>query len=328
MKKIIVSIVCVIALVLVLNFLVLPLTGNYNRVKEVTSYSGDNAYIRFDTSDGLYLSAHRAGGDLEPEETMAAFKLCMSDAIDYKVDVLEFDLHLTKDEQLVLLHDDTVNRTSNATEVFGKKKVKAKDKTLAELKTLNFGYNFKDENGNYKYRNVPDEQLVDVRILTLDEILTYLTTNYSGLHYIIEIKDGGKTGEKAMDKLYEKMVEYNILNSTIVGTFQGNVTKYIDKAYPQVTRSASITEVLDFYFAFLYGVKTRDFKFNVLQIPMGAKAIYNFHSKAFISFAHSYDIAVQYWTINDADDVKILRDNGADCIMTDNPKMAYKALHE
>ena len=328
MKRIILLIVGIILCVILFNFLVMPLTGSYNRVDPVESYAGDNAYIKFDTPEGLYLSAHRAGGDLEPEETMAAFKLCMSDAIDYKVDVLEFDLHLTKDEQLVLLHDDTVNRTSDATEVFGKKKVKAKDKTLAELKTLNFGYNFKDENGNYKYRNKTEEELKDVRILTLDEILTYLTTNYAGLHYIIEIKDGGKTGEKAMDKLYEKMVEYNILNSTIVGTFQGHVTKYIDKTYPQVTRSASIAEVLDFYFAFLYGVKTKNFKFNVLQIPMGAEGIYNFHSKAFISFAHYYNIAVQYWTINDPTKVKILQQNGADCIMTDNPKMAYKALHE
>ena len=326
-KKIIVwSIVGVLLAVFVLNIIILPLTGKINRVDDVTSYNGANKYICFD--DGLLLSAHRAGGDLEPEETMAAFKLCMSSAIDYKVDVLEFDLHLTKDNELVLLHDDTVNRTSNATEVFGSKKVKARDKTLAELKTLNFGYNFKDANGNYKYRNASDAELVDVRILTLDEVLTYLTTNYAGLHYIIEIKDGGDTGEQAMDKLYEKMVQYNIVDSTIVGTFQDNVTRYIDKQYPDLTRSASIVEVLDFYYAFLYGNKNKEFKFNVLQIPMGLDAIFNFYSKAFISFAHSKEIAVQYWTINDADDVKTLQENGADCIMTDNPAMAYKALHE
>ena len=326
-KKLILTIVLVLVFVAVFNLLIMPLTGKYNRVESVKSYTGDNSYIRFDKPDGLYLSAHRAGGDLEPEETMAAFKLCMSNTT-YKVDVLEFDLHLTKDGELVLLHDDTVNRTSNATEVFGSKKVKAKDKTLAELKQLNFGYNFKDANGNYKYRNVSDDQLVDVRILTLDEVLTYLTTNFTGLHYIIEIKDGGKTGEIAMDKLYEKMVQYDIVDKTIVGTFKGHVTKYIDKQYPQLTRSASISEVLNFYFAFLYGVKSSKFKFRVLQIPMGASFIYNFHSEAFISFAHSYGIAVQYWTINDPDKVKTLKENGVDCIMTDNPKMAYDALHE
>ena len=91
MKKIVLLIVGVILFVLLFNFLIMPLTGSYDRVKPVESYSGENAYIKFDTPEGLYLSAARAGGDLEPEETMAAFKLCMSDAIDYKVDVLEFD---------------------------------------------------------------------------------------------------------------------------------------------------------------------------------------------------------------------------------------------
>ena len=49
--------------------------------------------------------------------------------------------------------------------------------------------------------------------------------------------------------------------------------------------------------------------------------------KEFIDFAHSLDIAVQYWTINDPDDVAKLQANGADCIMTDDPKMAYNALN-
>ncbi|MBO4694478.1 MAG: hypothetical protein J5656_00935 [Clostridia bacterium] len=320
------AIVGSILFVILLNFLILPLTGKAFRTKEVIEYTGTNKYICFD--DALMLSAHRAGGDLEPEETMAAFKLCM-EATDYVVDIVEFDLHLTKDNELVLLHDDTVNRTSNATEHFGSKKVKAKDKTLAELKELNFGENFVDPNGNAPYKGLRGNDIPnDVKITTLDEILTYLTAKQPTLNYIIEIKDGGKTGEVAMDALYNKMVQYNIVNQTIVGTFQDNVTRYIDKKYPSLTRSASIAEFLDFYYAFLYGNKNKEFKFKVLQIPMGADGIFNFHSKAFISFAHSKGMAVQYWTINDADKVKRLKENGADCIMTDNPSMAYKALHE
>ncbi len=320
------AIVGPILFVLILNLLILPLTGKINRVDDVTSYDGMNKYICFD--DALMLSAHRAGGDLEPEETMKAFKLCM-EATDYVVDIVEFDLHLTKDEQLVLLHDDTVNRTSDATEHFGSKKVKAIDKTLAELKELNFGENFKNPDGETPYKGLRGNDIPeDVKILTLDEILTYLTVKQPTLNYIIEIKDGGETGERAMDALYNKMVQYNIVNQTIVGTFQDNVTRYIDKQYPDLTRSASIVEVLDFYYAFLYGNKNKEFKFNVLQIPMGLDGIFNFHSKAFISFAHSKEIAVQYWTINNPEDVKTLQENGADCIMTDNPAMAYKALHE
>ena len=92
-------------------------------------------------------------------------------------------------------------------------------------------------------------------------------------------------------------------------------------------RSAGITEVLDFYYAFLYGNTNAKFNFKVLQIPMGFNGFFDLSTKEFIDFAHSLGIAVQYWTINDPDDVAKLQANGADCIMTDNPKMAYEVLH-
>ena len=68
-----------------------------------------------------------------------------------------------------------------------------------------------------------------------------------------------------------------------------------------------------------------------LQIPYGnsaAKGIINLGTKKVINYAHKYDIAVQYWTINDADAVKYLTENGADCIMTDYPQMAFDAIKE
>lgn len=282
-----------------------------------------NKHINY--TDRTLISAHRAGGDLAPEETLSAFKLCMTSS--YEVDVVEFDLHITKDDKLILLHDDTVNRTSNATEAYNKKKVYAIDLTFDELKSLNFGENFIDPEGNTPYKGLRGEDIPDdVKIMSLNEILDYLTGIRPNLQYIIEIKNGGKDGERAMDILYQTMLDYGILDKTIVGTFKNNVTKYIDNTYPNVTRSASILEVLDFYMSYLWGVK-KTFKFNVLQIPKGG-FIYDFGSKGFINYAHERDIAVQYWTINDADDAKRLEDNGADCVMTDNPKAIYEAFNQ
>ena len=324
-EKVIKTVALVIGIYLLFNFVVLPFTNFIPRVLGEWSYDTSNPHIIFE--QGAKISAHRAGGDLAPEETLKAFKTCV-EATDYKVDILEFDLHITKDGHLVLLHDDTVNRTSNATEHFGDKSVYAKDKTLAELKELNFGENFEDVDGNYPYRglrgnNIPE----DVKILTLDEILTYLQSVGADLDFIIEIKDGGKDGERAMDVLYETMVRYDIVNRTIVGTFEGNVTKYIDNKYPDVTRSASIVEVYQFYVAFLYGNVAREFDFDVLQIPQGFKGFYDFGSKNCIDYAHSKGLAVQFWTINRANDVARLVANGADAIITDNPKMAYDVIH-
>ena len=242
-KLVALSICTVLLIVFMINILILPATAKYSRV-EPQVYTGSNAYI----IDGKPLiSAHRAGGDLAPEETLMAFEKCMAPT-DYRVDIVEFDLHITKDNQLVLLHDATVDRTSNAIEYFGGKKNKVINRTLAELKELNFGENFVDVDGKRPYKGLRGEDIPDnIKILTLDEILTFLTEKRpDDLHYIIEIKDGGSDGERAMDILYEKMVEYNIVDKTIVGTFQNNVTKYIDKKYPSLTRSASILEVLNF----------------------------------------------------------------------------------
>ena len=324
--KIVGIVALVIVGVLLFNFVLMPLTDFIPRVAGDWTYDTSNVHIVFE--QGAKISAHRAGGDLAPEETLKAFKTCV-EATDYAVNILEFDVHITLDGHLVLLHDDTVNRTSNATEHFGSDEVYAKDKTLAELKELNFGENFCDLNGVYPYRGLRGDDIPDdVRILTLDEILTYLQDVGADLDFIIEIKDGDKDGERAMDVLYETMVKYNIVNRTIVGTFEGNVTKYIDEKYPQVTRSASIAEVLHFYMAYLWGDKLTNFKFDVLQIPQGLKGFYDLGSKHFIEFAHYRGVAVQYWTINDAEDIKRLVENGADTIITDNPKVAYDVIND
>ena len=324
----------VLIFVFVLNIIILPLTGSGARRAHVTAYAGDNQYITFDDEGGLFLSAHRAGGDLAPEETKSAFRLCM-EATDYKVDVLEFDLHLTSDNHLVLLHDHELKRTSNGEQLFFEG-VKICDLTLEELKTVNFGYNFKDpESGEYVYRkNMTAAEIAEkeIGIFTLEEILTYVEEEArpdGSMHYVIEIKDKGERGKKSMDILYESMRAHGILDRTIVGTFNGDITKYIDDAYKgKVTRSAGILEVANFYYAFLWGVNLDVDKlgYRVLQIPVGMKGFFDLSTQAFIDYAHTYGIAVQYWTINDAETVKRLAKNGADCVMTDNPAMAYEAL--
>lgn len=325
------SIVGTLLFALILNVIILPLTGSCARVEHIDNYTGNNKYITFSSEGGLLLSAHRAGGVLEPEETMAAFIQCMEQAKNenYKVDVLEFDLHLTKDDVLVLMHDHEIDRTSNGTG-------KICDKTLAELKTYNFGYNFQTVDGDYKYRDKDGDDLKNVRIATLEEILTYVEKEVrpdKTMKYVIEIKDGGEVGKRAMNKLYRMMDEFDIIDRTVFGTFQGEISKYVDECNStgafekEVVRSAGIAEVLDFYFAFLYGNTKAKFNFKVLQIPMGFNGFFDLSTKEFIDFAHSLDIAVQYWTINDPDDVAKLQANGADCIMTDDPKMAYAALN-
>ena len=99
------------------------------------------------------ISGHRSGGGIEPEETLRAFKNCAENP-DFSIDVFEFDLHVTKDDVLVLLHDDTVDRTSDSQQVFGEKDVRPENKTYDELRQLNMGAQFETESGEKPYANM------------------------------------------------------------------------------------------------------------------------------------------------------------------------------
>ena len=79
-----------------------------------------------------------------------------------QVDYFEFDLHMTADDILVLSHDATLDRVSDAAAVFGAENVLVRDKTLAELKQLNMAAQFVNDAGETPYADlhgdaVPDE---------------------------------------------------------------------------------------------------------------------------------------------------------------------------
>ena len=326
-KKLTITLSSVIGAILI--FILLCLTTYIPKTGD-TDYTSSVALSNPNICEKTQVSAHRAGRFLAPENTMAAFRECFDNMDDYAVDVLEFDLHLTKDGDLILLHDDTLDRTSDCKDVYGEKKVEPINKTVSELKQYNMGYHF-ELNGKYPYRDMTPEQLdaVGARITTLREVLDYLKTQEEEkgltLHYIIEIKNGKEAGYKAADILAATLDEYGLTERTIVGTFNGEVSKYLDEKHPEITRSAGIAEVLGFYFGSIFGVPLNNVKYKVLQIPYKDFGI-NFGKKSLIDYAHKYGIAVQFWTINKAEDVEHLTMIGADAIMSDDPKMAYDVI--
>ena len=295
-----------------------------------------NPYI---SDDVAMVSAHRAGSIVAPENTLNAFKLGIEEATTggYTVDIWEFDLHITKDGELILLHDHTLDRTSNSRQVFGVKDARPEDYTLEQLRELNMGYNF-ELDGEYPFRDLAAADITaqDLRVCTLEEVLDYMSSDeataaapaeFGKFRYIIEIKNSGKLGEKAADILYDTLVEYGILEDVVFGTFNQNVTDYVDENYPDMLRSSSICEVLDFWFAYLTGadLSKRGVGYCALQIPY-SKSISFLGDAGLIEYAHKYNIAVQFWTINESDDVEYLQSVGADCIMSDSPDMCYDVL--
>ena len=275
------------------------------------------------------LSGHRAGGGAAPENTMMALKNCV-ECEDYQLDIFEFDLHLTADGVLVLLHDSTLDRTSDAQEVFGRPNVEVGTLTFDQLKKLNMGAQFIADDGSMPYADLHgDDVPEDLRIITVDQALTYLESAERDYRYIIEIKNDGERGFEAADKLYATLQERGCLDRTVVGTFHNEVTAYMSENYPDMHRSAGVREAIGFYVAALLDLHRDNdtFAFRALQIPT-TDYVVNLGTARVVNYAHEHDIAVQYWTINDPAEMARLQSIGADAVMTDLPELGVGVLNQ
>ena len=281
-------------------------------------------------NDITAISAHRSCGGIAPENTMMALKNCAENP-DFSISVFEFDLHITADGYLVLLHDDTLDRTSDAQTVFGETDVRPENKTLAELKTLNMGAKFKNDAGEMPFAELTGDAVPEeLRILTINETFDYLTA-MGDYDFIIEIKNSGDLGRRGVDTLCAVLEERNLFDRVAFGTFHEEISMYVDDTYPQLSRSTSIDEVISFYIAALTGSKSYEPPCTVLQIPFTAKYLdmgINLGTAQVINYAHSHDMAIQYWTINNEEDMRYLVSMGADCIMTDYPDKLYRVMVE
>ena len=123
------------------------------------------------------ICAHRGAMDSHPENTVAAFR----EAVRLGVQMIEFDVNMTKDGKLVILHDETVDRTTNGHGA-------VTDKTLAEIKQL--------DAGSWKSALFKDE-----RIPTLREALAVMPQN---IWLNVHLKGGTKLAEATAKVLYEE----------------------------------------------------------------------------------------------------------------------------
>lgn len=300
----------------------------------------DTPVITYPQSDNPYIteyldpdiSAHRSGAGLAPQNTLMAFENIIEQGELLGVDTLEFDVQITADGELVLLHDLTLDGTSDAVEAFGKKNVFASSLTLEELKALNMGENFKG-NGDYPYKGLRGDDIpYNLRIVTCDEVIDYVEANAGKEYkYVIEIKSIGSNGRKAADKLYSIITERGLQSRVIWSTFAPFTSMYMKTNYPEIARTADAIEAVQFYFYFRMDWDLQDVSpsYVALQIPYGSSAfdnIINLGTREMLNYAHSNNIAVQYWTINSEEEVRTLTLNGADCIMTDYPQMAYDTV--
>lgn len=145
--------------------------------------SAENQIANYSKTGNKLIIAHRGASDLAPEHTIASYELAIKLGADY----VEQDLQLTKDNVLVCIHDETLERTTNVETIFpdrykiikNKKSWLISDFTLKELKTLDAGSWF---NLNLE---TPKQSFKDLKILTFEEVVD-LIGHRAGI--IVEIK--------------------------------------------------------------------------------------------------------------------------------------------
>src|SRR5215217_4633053 len=111
--------------------------------------------------------AHQGGDDSWPGDTMYAFE----NAVEIGADVLEMDAHITRDSQIVLMHDEKVDRTTDGTGLI-------ELMTLAQLKQLDAAYKWSNDGETFPFRGK------GIKVPTLDELFQ----KFPQMRYVIEIK--------------------------------------------------------------------------------------------------------------------------------------------
>lgn len=277
------------------------------------------------------IAAHRGGGISNPENTLMAYRAAVN---EYGIQICETDVWMTSDGHLVYSHDSTINRMACEE---GAEKVVIAEHTLDELRSYNMGYNFKDpDTGEYPYRDRTGEEqeALGLKILEFDELMAEFYETDKDLLFIVEIKNGGEVGYRAADIIDETLTQRfpDYKNSIVIGTFHPEIEKYLKEAHPTLMRGGSTAGAGKFIITQMFGVNLfANVDFTCLQIPMSynIKGIkLDLTKKSYIRRAHRKNMAVQFWTINDADDMRFLIERDVDAIMTDDPKLLKEVLKE
>ena len=302
----------------------------------------NNPFIKGE-NEKVMIAAHRGGADTNPENTLLAYRKAVN---EYKVDILESDLYLTKDGYLVYNHDSYVDETCNINGDISYEEMDnliddksnrhyIEDYTLEELKQYNFGYYFKDKEGNRPYKDLTNEEVKEkgLQILEVEDLFKEFYETNKDLLFIVEIKNSGERGYEACDKLASALNKYpEYKDQIVIGTFNPEIETYLKETYPSLHRGASTAGAAGFVITEMLKVNLFNTnKFSCLQVPMSydIKGIeIKLDSKMYINRAHRRNIAVQYWTINDKEEMKYLADLGCDAIMTDDLDAAKEFIEE
>lgn len=236
--------------------------------------------------------AHRGGEGHWPGETMYAFER----AVKMGVDVLEFDIHMTRDGHLVLMHNADVDATTD-------KSGQLKKMSLQEVQALDAGYRWK-RGSEFPYRGI------GIKVPTLDEVFAA----FPRARMNIEIK---QSDPSLVLKFCELIEKHQIpKDNLLVASFSDEVMKEFRDRCRGVATSTAKLELAEFLLKDrLTGGNFKPKHADVIQMVDKLNLV----NAGFVERVHKHRLPVHAWTVNEPAEMRKVMAAGVDGIITDYP---------
>ena len=249
--------------------------------------------------------AHRGDSANYPENTLEAFR----SAVEMGIDVVETDVHLSKDGVIVIWHDPTLERNTDG-------KGTLESHTLAELKQYDAGYTFtKDGGKTFPFRGK------GVRLCTLEEALTACPEQ----RFNIDLKTKDL---RIVDEFIRVIRKHKAENRVVGASFHLSNLKALRKKAPEILTSVTTAEVVPLLFRQKLHLLPSHFNRKLIfQVPIkqwGIQVI----TPRFVSDMHARNAVVMVWTINDEETMRYLFSIGVDSVMTDDPALVISVAND
>ncbi|MBX7057706.1 MAG: hypothetical protein K1X75_06535 [Leptospirales bacterium] len=244
---------------------------------------------------------HRGDPAHYPENTLASF----AGALAAGADILELDVHCTRDGVVVVHHDESLERSAGDPRLI-------RDLSFSELRQINVAARLSPS------ALLPESRAVlqgrSFQAPTLAEVLDA----FPAARINIEIKQKAPPMEQ---QLWAVLQQKKALQRVMVGSVSADALQRLRQlSNGAVLTSAAMSEVVRFYLGCRLGRRMR-VPFAALQIPAQPTLGIDLASPQMIACAHSNGIQTHYWTVNDAPRAAALLAAGADGLMSDNPRM-------
>ncbi len=245
------------------------------------------------------LFGHRGASGTMPENTLPSF----SEALAAGADRLELDVHLSADEEVIVLHDPDLDRTTDGKGPAGRLR-------LTELRELDAGYQFESVDGQHPFRGRK------IRIPTFAEVLAH----FSNVPLNVELKVDEPALVSAMKRLLDR---HDAWTRVLLTAENESLMERIRNVMPDVLTGMCANEVLEFLGN--GGNSSYRARGYALQVPVTYAGI-PIITPQFVDIAHAAHLEVHAWVINDEAEMQNLVGMGVDGIMTDYPHVAATVL--